>query len=171
VAVSSSPTLVFKDDKVAVTAVESAHYPARATARMTHRAIALRFDTKQRAIVFTGDTAYSENVVGLAQGADILVSEIMAQSVYDNMIARAKEAEADGNSESISRHVAETHSTPADVARMASKARVKTVVLNHLLPGARPPGGLDYAISNFIDGIRAAGFAGEVVVGQDLMVL
>jgi hypothetical protein len=48
---------------------------------------------------------------------------------------------------------------------------VKTVVLHHLLPGPRQPGGLDYAITNFTDGVRAAGFAGEVIVSQDLMVL
>jgi len=170
VAATSSPTRVLADDRVTVTAVESAHFPARATAKMTHRALAYRFDTKQRSIVFTGDTAYSENIVGLAKGADIFVCECMAQSVYEQNIARAKEAEAAGNNESIARHVAETHSTPGDVGRMAAKAKVKTVVLNHLLLGARQPGGLDYALSNFTDGVRAE-FAGEVIVGQDLMVL
>ena len=121
--------------------------------------------------MFTGDTAYSENVVGLAKDVDLFVCEVMAQSVYDANMARAKEAEAAGNPVSIARHVAETHSTPADVGRMAAKAKVKTVVLYHLLPGARAPGGLDYAITNFTDGVRAAGFTGEVIVSQDLMVL
>jgi len=165
-----APTRVFADDRVTVTAVESAHFPARATAKMTHRALAYRFDTKQRSIVFTGDTAYSENIVGLAKGADLFVCECMAQSVYEANIARAREAEAAGNPVSIARHVAETHSTPRDVGRMAAKAQVKTVVLHHLLPGARQPGGLDYPLSNFTDGVRAE-FAGEVIVGQDLMVL
>ena len=47
---------------------------------------------------------------------------------------------------------------------------MKTVVLNHLLMGQRTPGALDFALSRFIDGVRA-GFTGQVVVGQDLMVL
>jgi ribonuclease BN (tRNA processing enzyme) len=170
VAATATPTRVLADERVTVTAVESAHYPPRSTAKMTHRALAYRFDTKQRSIVFTGDTAYSENIVGLAKGADLFVCEVMAQSVYDANMARAKEAEAAGNPVSIARHVAETHSTPAVVGRMAAKANVKTVVLNHLLPGARQPGGLDYALSNFTDGVRAE-FGGEVIVGQDLMVL
>jgi ribonuclease BN (tRNA processing enzyme) len=170
VAATATPTRVFADERVTVTAVESAHFPARATAKMSHRALAYRFDTKQRSIVFTGDTAYSENIVGLAKGADLFVCECMAQSVYEQNVARAKEAEAAGNPVSIARHVAETHATPADVGRMAAKAQVKTVVLNHLLPGPRPPGGLDYALSNFTDGVRAE-FSGEVIVGQDLMVL
>jgi len=154
-----------------ITAVESTHYPGRSTDRMPHRALSYRFDTKERSVVFTGDTAYSENIVGLAKGADLFVCEVMAQSVYDANVARAKEAEAAGNPVSIARHVAETHSTPADVGRMAAKAKVKTVVLYHLLPAARVPGSLDYAITNFTDGVRTAGFTGEVIVGQDLMVL
>ena len=56
-------------------------------------------------------------------------------------------------------------------AEWRPKRKVKTVVLYHLLPGPRAPGGLDYAITNFTDGVRAAGFAGEVIVSQDLMVL
>jgi len=171
IAATAAPTRVLADDRVAVTAVESAHYPARSTDKMSHRALSYRFDTKERSVVFTGDTAYSENIVGLAKGADLFISEVMAQSVYDANIARAKEAEAEGNPVSIARHVAETHSTPADVGRMAAKAKVKTVVLYHLLPGPRQPGGLDYAITSFTDGVRAAGFGGEVIVSQDLMVL
>jgi ribonuclease BN (tRNA processing enzyme) len=171
IAATAAPTRVLADERVKVTAVESAHYPPRSTDKMSHRALSYRFDTKERSVVFTGDTAYSENIVGLAKGADLFVCEVMAQSMYEANIARAKEAEAAGNPVSIARHVAETHSTPADVGKMAAKAKVKTVVLYHLLPGPRQPGGLDYAITNFTDGVRAAGFAGEVIVGQDQMVL
>ena len=53
---------------------------------------------------------------------------------------------------------------------MAAEAQVKTVVLNHQLPAARVPGGVDFPVSTFIDGVRAQ-FGGEVIVGQDLMVL
>jgi ribonuclease BN (tRNA processing enzyme) len=171
VAATTTPTRVFADERVTVTAVESAHYPPRSTREMSHRALSYRFDTKERSVVFTGDTAYTENIVGLAKGADLFVCEVMAQSMYEANMARAKEAEAAGNPISIARHVAETHSTPTDVGKMAAKAQVKTVVLYHLLPGPRQPGGLDYAITNFTDGVRAAGFTGEVIVSQDLMVL
>jgi hypothetical protein len=47
---------------------------------------------------------------------------------------------------------------------------VKTVVLNHLLPGPRTPEGLEFPVSTFVDDVRR-GFSGQVVVGQDLMVL
>jgi ribonuclease BN (tRNA processing enzyme) len=170
VAATPAPTRALADDRVIVTAVENTHYPERATAKMSHRALGYRFETKDRSIVFSGDTAYSENLVTLARGADYFVCEAMAQSVHDSMVTRAKQAAAEGNTENIWRHVAETHSTPADIARMATKAQVKTVVLNHLLMGQRAAGALDFAISSFVDGVRA-GFDGQVIVGQDLMVL
>jgi ribonuclease BN (tRNA processing enzyme) len=170
VAAAALPVQIFKDDKVTVTAVENAHYPGRSTARMPHRSLALRFDTKDRSIVFSGDTAYSENLVGLARNADVLVCEVVDQSVLDQMHQRAAAATAAGNANSIFRHVAETHSSPADVARMAAQANVRTVVLNHQVPGPSLPDGLAYPITGFIDGVRK-GFSGEVIVGEDLMVL
>jgi ribonuclease BN (tRNA processing enzyme) len=170
IAASDAIVTVYKDARVTVTAVENTHYPARNTARMSHRAIALRFDTKDRSIVFTGDTAYSANIVKLARGADYFVSEIMDEGLYQEMLRRARIAAGEGNAESVFRHIAETHSPPADVARMASEAKVRTVVLNHLLPGVSAPHALDYPTSEFIDAVHK-GFSGEVIVGQDLMVL
>ncbi|MEN9705053.1 MAG: hypothetical protein RLZZ393_932 [Pseudomonadota bacterium] len=170
IAASEAIVQVYKDERVTVTAVENTHYPARNTARMPHRAIALRFDTRERSIVFSGDTAYSANIVKLARGADFFVSEIMDEGLYREMMRRAAIATTEGNAESIFRHIAETHSPPADVARMAAEAKVRTVVLNHLLPGVSAPHALDYAASEFIEGVRK-GFSGEVIVGQDLMVL
>jgi ribonuclease BN (tRNA processing enzyme) len=167
---TAMPVQIFKDDKVTVTAIENAHYPPRSTARMPHRSLALRFDTKDRSIVFSGDTAYSQNLVSLAHDADVLVCEVVDQSVLDQMRQRAAEATAAGQANSIFRHVAESHSSPADVARMAAQANVHTVVLNHEVPGPSVPGGLAFPITGFIDGVRK-GFTGEVIVGEDLMVL
>jgi ribonuclease BN (tRNA processing enzyme) len=89
--------------------------------------------------------------------------------VLEQVEKRAKEDAAKGNSFSIARHVADTHSSPAVVARMASEANVKTVVLYHQVGGAS--GSLSFPATGFIDAIHAAGFGGEVIVGQDLMVL
>ncbi len=167
---TATPGQMFKDERVTVTAVESAHYPPRSTAKMPHRALCLRFDTGNRSIVFSGDTAYSGNLVKLARNADVLVCEIMDQGVREQMEERSRAAIAAGNPNNIFRHVAETHSSPADVGRMAAEAQVKTVVLNHQLPGSASPGGLAYPITTFIAGVREV-FKGEVIVGQDLMVL
>jgi ribonuclease BN (tRNA processing enzyme) len=168
VAAEATPVQMFKDDRLTVTATENTHYPERSKAKMSHRSLALRIDTKARSIVFSGDTAYSPNVSKLARNADLFVCEIVDASVLNQMRERATADEAAGNPDSVARHVAETHSSPADVARMASEAGVKTVVLNHQVPG--PSGSLAYPVTDFIQAVRQ-GFAGEVIVGQDLMVL
>jgi ribonuclease BN (tRNA processing enzyme) len=166
---TAAPTEVVKNERVTIRAAENTHFSERAKARMPHRALSWRIDSAQRSIVFSGDTAYSKNLVELARGADLFVCEIMAQSMYEQMMARAKTDAEAGNHESISRHVAETHSTPADVGRMASEAQVKTVVAYHQLPGPRA-GGIEFPVTTFIDGIHAE-FDGEVIIGHDLMVL
>lgn len=167
---TSTPADVHKDDKVRVSSIENAHFPERSKARMPYRSLAYRFDTKDRSIVFSGDTAYTPDLVKLAQGADVYVSEIMDQAIYDQMTARAAAEAAKGNPNNIWRHVADTHSTPGDVGRVAREAKVKTVVLNHLLPGGTATGRLNFPVSTFIDGVRKE-FDGEVIVGSDLMVI
>jgi ribonuclease BN (tRNA processing enzyme) len=165
--VGDEPVRVFADEKVIVTAATNTHYAERFVAQMRHRSLGYRFETSTRSICFSGDTAYSANIVRLARGADVFVCEVMDHRTYDNNMARAREQAAAGHEENIFRHVAETHSTPTDVGRMAAEAEVKTVVLNHQLRGQTAQG---FTISSFIDGVRAA-FDGNVIVGEDQLVI
>ena len=169
VAAADAPVPMFRDERVNVTGIENTHYPARSKANMPHRSLALRVDTKERSIVFAGDTAYSSNVVKLARGADLFVCEVVDPTVLQQAQERAKEAAAAGNPNNIFRHVADTHCSPQDVARMAAEASVKTVVLNHQV-AAPSQGTIAYPATAFIQGMRPT-FGGEVIVGQDLMVL
>jgi ribonuclease BN (tRNA processing enzyme) len=163
----NDPVRVFADERVVVTAATNTHYPERAVARMRHRSLGYRFETSTRTICFAGDTAYSANIVRLARGADVFVCEVMDHGVYENNMARGRELAAAGNEENIFRHVAETHSTPSVVGRMAREADVKTVVLNHQLRGTAAQG---FTISSFIDGVRSE-FDGQVIVGEDQLVI
>jgi len=165
--VGNDPVRVFADERVIVTAATNTHFPERFVARMQHRSVGYRFETSTRTICFSGDTAYSENIVRLARGADVFVCEVMDHRTYENNLARAREAAAAGNPESVARHVAETHVTPAGAGRMAREAGVKTVVLNHQLRGQAAQG---FTISSFIDGVRAE-FDGQVIVGEDQLVI
>lgn len=167
---TATPAEAFKDERVRVATVENAHFPERSKTQMPYRSIAYRFDTAGRSIVISGDTAYSQNLVDLAKGADLFVCEVMDLATYENNMARAREAAEAGNPNSIARHVAETHSTTVDVGRMAAEAKVKTVVLNHLLPGANRPGPAEFPDTGYIDDVRKH-FSGEVIVGRDQMVL
>jgi ribonuclease BN (tRNA processing enzyme) len=164
--VTSKLTPVFKDERVTVTASESTHYPEHSRAQMPHRAMGVRFDTPTRSIVITGDTNYSKNLVELAKGVDVFVCEVMDQATRDRWLEQLKRDPQAGEKASITRHVAETHSTPEDVGRMAAEAKVKLVVLNHLLTSA----GTTAPLATLIDGVRKV-YSGEVIVGEDLLMI
>lgn len=166
---AASSVQVFADDRVKVTAVENTHFKNAAKTAMPYRSLAYRFDTPARSIVVSGDTAYSDALVALATGADLFVCEAMDVAFYETMLEQAKEAAAKGNPNSIARHIAETHSTTVDVGRMAAAAKVKTVVLTHLVPASRP-GSTELPETVYIDGVRRH-FSGQVIVGRDQMVL
>jgi ribonuclease BN (tRNA processing enzyme) len=65
------------------------------------------------------------------------------------------------------RHVLETHSSTEDVGKMAAAAKVKTLVLSHLVGGAGPRGAAAPADPYTSDIKRF--FDGEVIVGRDQM--
>jgi len=71
---------------------------------------------------------------------------------------------------SVPKHVVETHSTTVDVGRMASEAKVKTLVLSHLLPGSNRNATQEFPDTAYIEGVRQH-FSGQVIIGRDEMVL
>src|SRR6185436_11899714 len=124
-----------------------------------------RFNTATRSFVFSGDTAYSTGLVELAKGADVFVCEAMSMAMRQQLEGN-RQGNAAPAGESIGRHVLETHSSTEDVGRMAAEAKVKTVVLNHLVGGPGQRGGsIDDA---FIPDVKKH-FSGEVIVGADQM--
>ena len=157
-------TEVYKDARVTVQAVENTHFPDRAKEKMPHRSFAYRFNAPDRSIVLSGDTAYSPGLVELARGADVFVCEAMTMAQQKALAGRQQGA---GGGESINRHVLETHSTTEDVGRMAAEAKVKSVVLYHLLgvPAAGRGGTPEEA---FIPDVKKF-FDGPVIVGNDQM--
>jgi ribonuclease BN (tRNA processing enzyme) len=158
-------TEVFRDERVTVKAVENAHFPDRAKEKMPYRSFAYRFNVPERSIVFSGDTAYSTNLIELARGADVFVCEVRGTGAAGGpQPPNARGATA--NTESIARHVIETHSSAEDVGKMAAAAKVKTVVLSHLVGGVGPRGGA--AADPFTADIKKF-FDGEVIVGRDQM--
>lgn len=164
---TASAQPVFKDERVTVTAAENTHFPPESKAKMPYRSLAYRFDLPERSVVFSGDTAYSENLVNLAKGADMLVCEAMELAVTRaNFERRVAAGEYKDNPEGIWHHIQGTHSRLEVVGKMASEAGVKTVVLNHVIPGAL----LELPDTDYIDGVHKT-FSGEVIVGRDQMIL
>jgi ribonuclease BN (tRNA processing enzyme) len=125
---------------------------------MVKPAFAYRFDTADRSIVISGDTNRSENLVRLAQGADVLVHEALYVPAVDRLVARVP------NAATLKKHIIEAHTAVEDCARVASAAGVKTLVLSHLVPADDPT----VTEQTWLDAARPH-FNGRIVVGRDLM--
>jgi ribonuclease BN (tRNA processing enzyme) len=106
-----------------------------------------RFDAGKHSIVISGDTRPSENLVRFAQGADILVHEAYV---------RKSSAPDDPDRWSIYKY----HTSAKEAGAIAEKAKVKTLVLTHLIPAGAPD-------QEFLDEAKKT-FSGKIIVGRDL---
>jgi ribonuclease BN (tRNA processing enzyme) len=142
---------VMQDDNVRVTSALVAHPPVVP-------AFAYRFDTADRSIVISGDTARSDNLIKLAQGADVLVHEALFVPAVDRLVATIP------NAATLKQHIIDSHTAVEDCGRVAQAAGVKTLVLSHFVPAE------DAQLTDqmWLDAARAH-FRGTVILGKDLM--
>ncbi|MCL4313898.1 MAG: MBL fold metallo-hydrolase [Actinobacteria bacterium] len=143
--------VVYKDENLVVTAALVNHPPFRT-------ALAYRFDSADRSIVFSGDTTRSPNLISLAKGADILVHEVIYHPAIDALTSHS-------NAPRLRQHLLGSHTDVTEVGSIAKEAEVKTLVLNHFVPA---DGEVDER--TWLEEARR-GFDGKVIVGQDLMVI
>lgn len=143
--------LVMQDDNVKVTAALVDHPPVVP-------ALAYRFDAPDRSIVISGDTARSDSLIRLAQGADVLVHEAMYVPAVDRIVASI------ANASTLKKHLIESHTAVEDCGRVAAAAGVKTLVLSHLVPGEDP----QVTDQMWMDAARAH-FRGTVILAKDLL--
>ncbi|MCO5398242.1 MBL fold metallo-hydrolase [Ralstonia soli] len=163
-----APGLIYQDQNIKVTAVENTHFhiPEGSPYYGKYKSYAYRFQTPDRVIVFTGDTGPSDAVTELAKNADTLVSEVgSSEDVKQVLIQNGTwQGMTPEQQAAFMRHVVEEHLTPDEVGKMAAHARVKTVVLTHLLPTVNEHD--DY--QRYVPEVKKF-FSGTVVVARDLM--
>lgn len=153
--------VVFEDGTIRVTAAENTHYALMsAKSRQTMKSYSYRIETPHGVIVFTGDTGPSEAVTALANGADVLVSAFQDF----NRVTRTVEALAAQNhwpeerKAAFMAHFKTELLHDKDIGDIASKARVKAVVLYHYNP--TDPASYVAAVKKY--------FAGPVLAPADL---
>jgi len=145
--------IVMSDDNVKVTAALVKHPPVVP-------AFAYRFDARDRSIVISGDTAPTDALVTLAQGADVLVHEALYAPAVDRLVAGV------ANAATLRESIVSHHTTAEDAGRAAQAAGVKTLVLSHFVPAQDP------AVTEEMWSTAArVHFKGTVIVGRDLMVI
>jgi len=148
---ATEPWEVFRDDDVVVSAVLVKHPPMAP-------AFAFRFDTAGGSVVISGDTAYTDNLVRLAQSTDLLLHEALD---VDFMERQYRTREDDTARASLEHH-RKSHSSVADAMRVAESAGVLRLALHHLVPGMA-------SADPWLE--AGAGFRGTLLVPDDLEVL
>lgn len=129
--------LFYQDDKIRVTAAENTHYalmPAQLRKQM--KSYSYRIETPHGVVVFTGDTGPSDAVVDLANGADVLVTEVQdidEVKRFVDQLAQQNHWPAQ-RAAALAAHMREEHLDEQQVGDMATKAQVKSVVLYHYDP-------------------------------------
>jgi ribonuclease BN (tRNA processing enzyme) len=116
---------------------------------------AYRFDTPDGSVVISGDTGANTcgNLQRLAQGADVLVHEVIDEA-WVEILAET------GFPGPLIEHLNSVHTKISEIGGVAEDCGVKTLVLNHIVPGNAPVGHLVRAKQNF---------SGELIIGEDLM--
>jgi ribonuclease Z len=135
--------VVYEKSGVRVTAFQVEHPPVKP-------AFGYRFDSGSQSIVVTGDTKPNPNLIKFAAGADILVSEAYVPH-------RGPSASPGERPWSIQDY----HMSAKEAGETAEKAKVKTLVLTHLIPA-------NASEKAFLDEAGKT-FSGKIIVGRDLM--
>jgi ribonuclease BN (tRNA processing enzyme) len=139
------PIVVFADGAVEVRAVPVRHGHA-------DPALAYRFDTADGSVVFSGDTTVNDDLIALAQEADVLV----------HCVADLDYLERHGTTGAELERMAGLHTDVTEVGGVAERARVNELILTHYLPAE--PG----AIGETEWAARAAtNFSGRTTAGHD----
>jgi ribonuclease BN (tRNA processing enzyme) len=139
------PVVVVDDDSVRVTSVAVTH--GRAVP-----ALAYRFDTPDGSVVFSGDTSVNEDLIALAEDADILVHQVADLSYLRRH----------GTDDAELARMAALHTDVTQVGGVAERAGVRELILSHYLP-AEPDAVTDEEWAD-----RASkGFSGRTTAGHD----
>jgi ribonuclease Z len=137
--------VVYEHQGVTVTAFEVDHAPLKP-------AFGYRIDYAGHAVVLSGDTRVNDNLIRFAQGADLLVHEVVAPELQRRLFS--------SNVEWAERIIAH-HTTPEQAGAVFARVRPKLAVYSHIVPVVA-------TADDLIPPTRQT-YAGPVEVGEDLM--
>lgn len=122
--------------------------------------LAYRIDAGGKSIVVSGDTTRCERLIKLAEGADVLIHEVMHPEYIQTFIEGRI-----GNVQwrKMYEHLTRSHTSVYEVGKVAQEAGVGTLILSHFVPGEA-----EIPENAWLDPVRAS-FAGNIVLGEDMM--
>lgn len=118
-------------------------------------AFGFRFEYARQSVVISGDTRMCENLIRHAENADLLVHEVAWEKGMKDSISQSE-----GAQRARLERILSYHTSSVDLGKIAALAKVKHLVLSHLmLAGGKP--------EDLLSDIRQS-FLGQVTVGYDL---
>ncbi len=146
--------VIYDQDGIKITAMRNDHPPIKDS-------FALRFETPDTCVVLSGDTAFMDEMIPFAKGADLLVHEAMLiEGVY------ALCAKMTNGDDRLLTHILRSHTSAEDVGRIAHAADVKHLALNHFVPDGDP----DFTDAHWESDVRKQ-WSGPLTLGKDGMTL
>jgi ribonuclease BN (tRNA processing enzyme) len=137
------PGIVYRDKNVTVTAFLVKH-------GSWEQAFGYRFETPDKTIVISGDTAPADSIVENCRGCDVLIHEVYSQAGFSRRPPVWQT------------YHSHFHTSTRELAEIASRAKPKLLILYHQLFW-------DMTEESLINEIQQ-GYSGEVVSGKDLEV-
>jgi len=124
--VQNSKAIVYQQDGITVTAFDVDHSPIEP-------AVGYAIEYKGKKVVISGDTKKNDMVLEMAQNADLLLHEVILNSMLQQMTSVLIENGLKRNAKII-HDIQDYHTPPAEVAEIAAKANVKKLILHHYAP-------------------------------------
>ncbi len=118
--------VIYDQDGIKITAFDVDHEPIEP-------AVGYVIEYNGKKVVISGDTKKNDLVLKMAKDADLLLHEVLLVSLLKQM---SIEIEASGNSRNatIVTDIQDYHTSPKEVAELATQANVKELVLHHFAP-------------------------------------
>ena len=136
--------VVYENDGIKVTAFEVDHGPVKP-------ALGYRVDFAGHSVVLSGDTRFSENLIHFAQGANVVIHEVMDTAAFGLK-------NPSFTPERVQR-VSEHHTTPEQAGTAFARIKPKLAVYSHIVP----PDTTD------LIPLTRKTYSGPLEVGEDLM--
>lgn len=134
----------FKDGDVLIEAFKVPHGEIKTS-------FGYKITTPDKTIVISGDTSYSEKIIEMSKGVDILIHEVISDEGLSKL------------PEFWQKYHKSYHTTASDLAKVANQAKPKLLVLTHILSYSSTKQKTFEEVKNK--------YKGKVILGNDLDIL
>lgn len=133
--INAGDTLSFENFELRTAGNTHYSFPPGSELAEKFDSLSFRFETKDRTIVYTGDTGPSPDVEELGTGADLLIAEVIDLA---SVIAAIKHDVPDLPDEKVHHmemHLTSHHLVPADLGKLATATGAPELVVTHIAAG------------------------------------